>query len=587
MEQLKRLLATLSLRQKILIAAAAIAAISGIVMFTRWQNERDYVVLYEKLSAEDASSVVAKLKESTADYRLDDGGSVIRVKRAKLDELRLQMAGAGIPKTGRIGYELFDQNVFGRTDFVERVTYKRAQEGELERTIKSISELESARVHITEAKESVFSDQRLPAKASVLIGLKAGTKLSPSNVKAVTQFLASAVEGLTPDMVSIVDIHGNLLTRQKAVDPNSDSAMNDSLLEYKSKVERDLLAKVNNTLEPLLGSERFRAAVSVDCDITTSDQSEETYDPSRSVMTTSQRTEDLFGTPQPSGIPGTASNLPRPTSRPASATQNVARRTENIAYQSTRQVRRTHVPQGVVKRLSVSVLMDHSVRFEGTGAKQKRIVEPPSADSIKATRDIVAAAVGLLPDRGDQLIVQALPFNATLAYEPPAPPPAAPGAAAPSSGTPAIPIPNFIEPLWRKNKNYVLIGAGVLFVLLLGVMFLLFRKVRSRSKKRRITVDVDDKMPAEVAAGQTPSLPAADMDGPNLEQHLQTELAKQQRKKALQEQEILSELAASAKLPSNSTKKAEVLVKHLNEEAKRNPDAITQLVRTWLSDGEV
>ncbi|MCC6591175.1 MAG: flagellar M-ring protein FliF [Bryobacterales bacterium] len=584
MEQLKRLLATLSLRQKILIAAAAIAVIGGMVIFTNWQNERDFVVLYRDLSPEDAASVVAKLKELGGEYRLDSGGSVIRVKKAKLDDLRLQLAGAGIPKAGRMGYEIFDSGGFGRTDRVEQINYKRALEGELERTIKSLSEVETVRFHITEAKESVFTDQRLPAKASVLLGLRPRTRLSQQNVKAIAQFVASAVEGLTPEMVSILDTHGNLLTRPKVNDPGSDSAMNDSLLEYKSKVERDLLAKVNNTLEPLLGAERFRAAVSVDCDLTSSDQSEETYDPSRSVMTTSQRTEDLMGTPQASGIPGTASNLPRPTSRPSSATQAVARRTENIAYQSTRQVRRTHVPQGVVKRLSVGVLIDHAVRFEGTGAKQKRIVEPRSAENIKATKDLLAATVGLLPERGDQLIVESLPFDATLSYEPPVPP-AAPGAAAPSSGMPAVPIPNFIEPLWRKNKNYVLIGAGVLFVVLLGLMFLLFRKVRG--KKRRITVDVNDKLAAEITAGQTVSLPVPEADGPNLEHHLQSELAKQQRKKALQEQEILSELAASAKLPSNSTKKAEVLVKHLAEEAKRNPDGITQLVRTWLSDGEV
>lgn len=579
MNQLKRLFATLSLRQKILTGIAAIAVAGAIAGLTRWQSERDYVVLYQGLASEDAAAVAARLKESGAEYRLEAGGSTIRVRTASADELRLQLAASGIPKTGRIGFEIFDQNNFGRTEFTEKINFNRALEGELERTVKTIKEVETARIHLTVPKDSVFLNERRPAKASVLVGLRPGMQLSPPNVKAITHLVSSAVEGLTPDMISILDVHGNLLTKPKSSDAGTDSSLNDSLLEYKSKIERDLLAKVNSTLEPLLGPERFRAAVSADCDLTTTDQSEESYDPSRSVMTSSQRTEDMAGTPQPSGIPGTASNLPRPTSRPASASQTVARRSENIAYQSTRQIRRTHVPQGVIKRLSVSVLVDHNVRFEGAGAKQQRIVEAPSPERMKATRDLVAAAVGLLPDRGDQLIVETLPFSSTLSYEPP---PATPSGA-PVAGPPAAPVSNVIEPLWRNNRHFVLIGGGGFLLVLLGGMYLFFRKAQHR--KQRVTVEAIDP-DAELPPAVKPSLPAPEAEGADVEHQLQAERAKQQRRRTLQEQEILSELTASTKLPSNSTKKTEVLMKHLAEETKRNPDTLTQLVRSWLVDSE-
>lgn len=579
MDQLRRLLTSLTLRQKILLGCAVPGVLLSLFAFLQWQRERDYVTLYAGLASEDASAVVAKLKEGGTEFRLSSDGTTVRVGSGRLAEVRLQLAAAGIPKTGRIGFELFDRNNFGTTEFAEQVNYYRALEGELERTVMSIAEVEHTRIHITPPKDSVFLDQRRPAKASVLLRLRAQAKLSAHNVKSVTHLVSSAVEGLTPEMVSVLDVHGNLLTRPKAAEAGSDSALNELLFEYKAKIERDLLSKVNGTLEPLLGPERFRAAVSVDCDLATTDESEESFDPSRSVMATSQRSEDLAGAAQPSGVPGTASNLPRPAPRPGAAGgQTVARRSENISYQSSRLVKRTHMPQGNVKRLSVSVLLDHSVRFEGAGGKGKRLVEPPSPERIKATRDLVAAVVGLHPERGDQLIVEALPFESTLSYEGPASPVSAPPAA-----NPANPIAPLIDLVRKGGQTTILIGAGAGLLLLLAVLFLLFRVRAAKKKARALAVQV----PALEGppAGEPPALPAAP-DNRSVESQFQAELNKKNRKKAIQEQEILSELAASAKLPSSTTTKTAVLVKHISEETRKNPEAVAQLVRTWLSDSE-
>ena len=176
-------------------------------------------------------------------------------------------------------------------------------------------------------------------------------------------------------------------------------------LEYRQKMERELVLKIGATLEPLLGADKFRVGASVDVDFTSADQSEETFDPSRSAMITAQKTEDVTGVASQAGIPGTASNLPRPPARQPGTGTGTTRRTENTSYQTSRTVRRTRVPQGALKRISLAVLLDQNVRWEGKGAQARRILEPPSAEKLKTIRELVAAATGFSETRGDQLTV--------------------------------------------------------------------------------------------------------------------------------------------------------------------------------------
>src|SRR5579885_2788562 len=202
MDQLKQLLARLTLRQKITIAAVAVAVIGGLAGLSKWSKERDFKPLLTNLSAEDAGQAIARLRESGVEYRLSDNGSTILAPSAKIAELRLQLAAAGLPKSGRIGFELFDRNNFGATDFTEQVNYRRALEGELERSVASLAEVEQARVHLTFPKESIYTESRQPAKASVLVKLRPGARLSSQNVQAICNLTASAVEGLAPEFVS-------------------------------------------------------------------------------------------------------------------------------------------------------------------------------------------------------------------------------------------------------------------------------------------------------------------------------------------------------------------------------------------------
>src|SRR5262249_46790111 len=267
----------------------AIAVVGGISALAHFNSERDFKALFTGVAVEDAGPLLAKLREAGADYRLSDNGTTVMVPSARVAELRIEMASAGLPKSGRIGFELFDKTNFGASEFAEQVNYHRAIEGELERSITSIREVEQARVHITLAKDSLYTESRQPAKASILVKLRHAAALSPQNVAAICQLAASAVPGLAPEQVSLVDTSGNLLNRPRTNAPGDGSVATEATLDYRKGIEHDLKNKIAETLDPLLGADHFRIGVSADVDLTSGEQSEEMFDPNKSVMVNSQR----------------------------------------------------------------------------------------------------------------------------------------------------------------------------------------------------------------------------------------------------------------------------------------------------------
>jgi flagellar M-ring protein FliF len=563
MNQLTQVWARLTWNQRIWIAAAALAVIGGLTQLNRWNQDRDFKPLLSGLAPEDAGTVTAKLRELNVDYRLSDNGASILVPSEKVAETRLQLASAGLPKTGRIGFELFDKTNFGASEFAEQVNYHRAIEGELERSVMSIREVEQARVHITMAKDSLYTEQREPAKASVLVKLRSAAPLSPLNIAAICQLTASAVPGLSPDQVSVVDTNGNLLNRPRASLPGDGDDASEGTLEYRKSIEKDVQTKIAQTLEPLLGAEHFRAGVSAEVDLTSGDQSEELYNPDKSALATSQTSQDGPALPSASGVPGTASNLPNPTSKPSTGSTTYARHTENVTYQNSRVVRHTRLPQGTLKRLSLSVLVDHSLRWEGP----KRIVEPPSAEKLKVIHDLVAAATGLNTDRGDQLVVEAFPFEATLASEPLTL--AQPEVSALQS---SLNLPPWLQKLVGQKHIAVVAGVGVAAVLALVIGFFV---ILSRSRKKRgITAETAT---AALEAAKAKGLASSPQE---LERKLHEQINEQNAEKSRQEAEALMKL----KLPAVSTKKTEILIKHIGAEAKKDPTAMAQVVRSWLHE---
>ena len=603
LEQIRELWLRLTMRQRIVIGVVAVLVIVGILVGSREHKEQSFKPLFQNVAGEDAGPVVNRLREMGVEFRLADNGSTIKVPAERLDELRIQMASAGLPKTGRIGFELFDSANFGASEFSEQVNFHRAIEGELERSVMSLSEVEQARVHITFAKNSIFLERREAAKASVLIKLRPGAKLSPQNIQAVTHLTASAVEGLAPEQVSVLDMRGNLLSRPKKEDPNG-AEPSEAILAYRTNLERDLLRKIQETLEPAVGADRFRATVSLDCDLASGDQSEETYDPTRSVMVTAQRSEDGSGIPGPSGVPGTPSNLPRPTSRPGTGgTTGAYRKSENTTFQTSRVVRRIQFPQGQIKRLSVSVLLDHVVRQDG----QKRILEAPSPERLKSIRDVVAAAVGYQEDRGDQLTVETMPFAASFNQVelPPAPSP-----------KPRVTLPGFIPdwlriPLeghaqWQIEQPWLPALIVAIVITLLAVPFLMFRwllrcvkayrvklaakklvlATQTETKKGVATAPIESRPSGELPPpGQTEEFDAPSLDSPESQDEMRR-LRDQLAKDAKERERMTIEAIQALRPGETQISRMDVLQKFIAEQVKREPERMAHVVRAWLREGE-
>jgi flagellar M-ring protein FliF len=580
-----KLLASLSKRQKITIAAVALLVLAAVVGMVRWNKERDFRPLFTNLSPEDANAIVTKLKESGTDYRLPETGGSVLVPSARLAELRLNMAAAGIPKSGRIGFELFDKTNFGTTDFAEHVNYRRALEGELERSVMALAEVEQARVHLTFPKDSVFLEAQQPAKASVLLKLKSNAKLAPRNVQAINHLIASAVEGLSPDAVSVLDMNGNLLGRPRKGLPNAPE-VSEITLEYRQQIEAQLLAKINAALTPLLGAGKFHAGVSVECDFSGGEQSEEAFDPARSVMLSSQRVEDGISTSASTGVPGTASTLPRPTSRPgAGASGGITRVTENITYQPTRTVKRTHLPSGTVKKMSLAVLIDQDVSWEKDKNGYKRVLVPPPPEKLKIIKEQIAAVSGLDVQRGDQISVDSLPFESTLKIEPP------PLPAAPKSATPG---PQGLGwPPKLTQQQMIIAGAAAVGLLLVVAVLFVFLKKR-KTKKKKATAEPGSRAdlqagaaapgisgPAAPLAGALPGAPAAHGHdrADSLEKRIEAKLAERDAIQQEAEERALNALKAPV-----ITKTAEVLAKHLRETIKKEPDVPAHILRTWIRE---
>src|ERR1700677_1804477 len=588
MDQAKKLLLALSPRQLATIAIVAIAVVAGVMGFSRWQRESGLKPLYTGLAPEDASAIVQKLHEGGVDYKILNNGTELLVPEDKVPELRLEMAGLGLPKTGRIGFEIFDKTNFGITDFAEHVNYRRALEGELERSVMAISDVQQARVHVTLPKDSVFTDAREPAKASVLVGLRPGTRLASANVTAIANLVSSAVEGLSPESVSVVDMSGNLLSRPRRESLGDGTQISEAGMEYRQAIEHDLAAKINSTLEPLLGPDKFRTGVSADLDMTSGEQSEETFDPSKSVMVSSQKTEDQSGTTRTSpSIPGTAANLPpqqttpsnaqpqtppaptppagtqpaqagqpgQPAGAPGTAQQTpprtggnsttTSRRSESITYQSSRITKHLKLPQGTLKKLSIAVLVDQGSRMEGQGAQAHRVVIPPDTEKLKAIQALVGTLVGLDSTRGDQLTVEALPFDNSMNLDP-------------GSLGPAPNKPNEVFSIETLKKKPALlwgsVGGVVLVIGLVG--FAMARMMRGGN--RGASAETRNVLPAVDTYAGLPS----GLTG------------------------MAGAIGEPSRLPALMPSRTEVLLTQLQENSRNNPEAWANILRGWLAEEE-
>jgi flagellar M-ring protein FliF len=384
------------------VLALCVAIISGMVM---WSQKVDYQVLFSNITQEDAGQVIAKLKDMKVSYQVE--GNAISVPSEKVYELRLELASQGIPQGGGIGFEIFDKNQFGVTEFVQRLNYVRALQGELARTVRQLAEVDQARVHIAIPEKTIFADKEERPTASVVLKLKAGRALNQGQVGGIVHLVASSVEGLPPQNVTVIDNMGNLLSRPS---DGNDMVADAKQLEYQKGVDREYESKLQTMLEGIVGRGKAIVRVSTKLDFSKVERTEEKFDPDTIAVKTETRSQEKTVGSAQGGVPGVASNQPGQQPAPAAASPSASQKTtESISYEVSRVVSKIVEARGVVKSISVAVLVDGTYQ-KGQGA-QKGAFVARNEQEMKKYDDIVKAAIGFDKGRGDQVIVENVPFD--------------------------------------------------------------------------------------------------------------------------------------------------------------------------------
>lgn len=394
-----------------LLAVAGLVTAAGILL-VNWVQKADHQLLYSNLSEEDAGAIIQKLNELRVPYSATAGG--IMVSADKVHELRLQLAGQGLPQGGGVGFELFDKTSFTMTDFVQKLNYRRALQGELSRTIRSLAEVEQCRVHLAVPEKSLFVQKDDNPKASVLIKLRPGKRLSQGQVQGIVHLVASSVEGLDARDVSVINSAGEMLTSA------ADESMGASggQLEYQRNYEKEMETRVMGMLEPVVGKGKVKARAAASFDFTKTEKTEEKYDPDSQVARSEQRNveKSTSGTTG-GGVPGTATNLPgrQQGTQPAGGQHGLSeKKSETINYEVSKIISRVVSPSSEIKRLSIVVLIDGTYAVP-QGSTEKKYV-PRTESEVRQFEDMVKKAVGFLADRGDEVKVVNMPFE-TVAHE--------------------------------------------------------------------------------------------------------------------------------------------------------------------------
>ncbi len=530
----------LTAAQQALLLAGALAVAATLFVFVRMIQEPKYVTLYSGLRAQDAQELASRLTAKNIPNRLGTDGASLLVPGDKLDAARLETASQGLPRNARMGFELFDTPNWAGSDFTEKVNYQRALEGELERTLQTLSEVEAVRVHLVLPHESLFTEQDRGAKAAVIVKTRGGA-LSAEAQGAIPQLVASAVERLRPEDVTVVDADSDAsLVRPHGLLGGSSS----------SELDVQLAQAIVHTLEPVVGADHVRASVHVEYDPSTSEHTEETYDPKTVATLTTQHSEETAGGAAGGGIPGTASNVPgaQPAGAPVTAASDgdhQASRSDSTSFAVSKTTNHVLQPPGRLKRLTAAVLVDDVVETavdakdkDGKDIKKTETRRRRTDDEMKELVRLAGAAIGVDGNRGDLLAVENISFRETLVQTP-------------------LP-PGILEKIrallrdWADALRYV--GVTLLFLL---VYLLVLRPVKRQALAAFKQLPL--RAQAAAAAAETGELKAG----------------------------AESKSATGTALPSDTedSRRAKQLKQQLVNKVTAEPAVAGRLVQTWMREG--
>src|SRR3989475_11560768 len=372
--------------RRLVLATTAVGSLVAVLALAWWVQRPLYRPLFTNLAGQDASAIVEALRAEKAPFWLEDGGRAILVPAERLYELRLTLASRGLPEGGGVGFELFDRQTLGQTDFLQRSNYQRALQGELARTISGLGGVESARVHLALPERSLFVGEDRRPSASVVVKLAPGRALSGAQIDGIVPLGAASVEGLAADGVTVVDEGGRMLTTDRRGGETVGAWS--GALEMQASIERQLAERVESMLAAVVGRDKAVARVAATLEAARVERTEETYDPERTALRTQRTTrEQTTGARTGGGASGGEANL---THHPEPEGPRNERRDESQSYEVSKVVSHTVAPAGVVKQLSVAVLIDGTYTVAGAA----REFTPRPAEEVARLKELVKNAVG-------------------------------------------------------------------------------------------------------------------------------------------------------------------------------------------------
>ncbi len=533
--------------QRIILITLILAAAVLIPVLVSWANTPSYSVAYSGLSETDASQIVQKMDEAGVTYRLRDSGTIL-VESDQVYEVRLKMARDGLPQSSTVGYELFDGNTLGMTEFTQRVNYQRALEGELERTIGSIDAVQAVRVHVVTPEKSLLASDQAPTTASITVQEKPGQALDAAQVRAMTHLVASSVEGLSPENVVVVDSNGNMLAGGAGNSMDASVAQSDTQRAAEVAAAAEIRKRVQAMLDSVLGPNKSIVQASVAMDWTQREVTSNIIAPTP-IVSSEQHITESYTTDGSTigGVPGAESNLPTPL--PLTEGENggvIYQRTENtVNYEVSQTQSHEVIAPGQISRVSLSVMVDG-------------ITDPDQLATIKAG---VAAAAGIDETRGDMIVVEPFTFDRTY-YE------------------------NQQAEMSRAQQTdlYFQIGMGVAAALLLLVLFIYFgRLIRNMRRASQEAWTPILKPVSEMAALQ----PAA--VGPSyaqFESKPQTEMIGPGPKAAPMKEEEHVAVELTSRYSANNTPEDDQRAKVIQRLAEESPATVAEIIQIWLSEDE-
>lgn len=415
-----------TLGQKLLLVAGIAAVVAVMVVFWLWSQKPDYRVLFSNFADKDGGAIVAELDKLNIPYKFSEGGSAIMIPADQVHQVRLKLAAQGLPKGGNIGFELLENQKFGVSQFVEQVNFQRGLEGELERSIQSISAVQAARIHLAIPKPSVFVREQQYPTASVLLNLHSGRRLDGQQVGAVVHLVASSVPNLSADHVTVVDQNGNLLSdnankaKQNGLDPEQ--------MAYVENMQSNIARRVESIITPIVGAKNVHAEASAEIDFSESEQANEIYKPNSKPESMAVRSAQNHESQNSSGstgaVPGAVSNQPpgestapinapgaqadgeNPPAAAPAPPQNTQKDT-TTNYELDKTVSYIQQAKGGVKRLHVAVVVNHIPVVDSTGKTTYRALNTAEKQQVS---DLAMQAMGFNRERGDTISVVNTPF---------------------------------------------------------------------------------------------------------------------------------------------------------------------------------